>query len=412
MFDLDKWQEIWHTIRKNKLRTIITMLGVSWGIFMLVILLGAGKGFENGVNKQFDIAKNAVFVWSQRTSIEYKGLKPGRFIRFTNDDVHAIRNEIPEVGVVAPRNQLSGSFTVNRNTKSASFNVYGEYPDYTKVRPTIITDGRFVNDLDIKERRKVCVIGTRVKELLFKDDENPVGQYIKIKEISFKVVGVFKGISKGDDAQQDAETIFLPSTTLQYTFNQVNTVHFFALTPKEGVPAKVVENKVKNLLSKRHDVHPEDVKALGSANVEEEFQKIQGLFMIIGAFSWFVGILTIVAGVVGVSNIMLIVVKERTKEIGIRKALGATPFSIVSLILQEAIVITSLAGYVGLLAGIGVLELANQAGVEGDFFSNPEVDLSAALAATATLIVSGVLAGMIPAKRAANVKPVVALSEE
>lgn len=412
MFDIDKWQEILHTIRKNKLRTIITMLGVAWGIFMLVILLGAGKGFENGVNKQFDIAKNAVFVWSQRTSIEYKGLKPGRFIRFTNDDVFAIRNEIPEMGVVAPRNQLFGSFTVNRDTKSASFSVFGEYPDYTKVRPTIITDGRFINDLDIKDRRKVCVIGKRVQELLFKDGENPMGQYIKVKGVSFKVVGVFKGVAKGDDAQQEAETIFLPSTTLQYTFNQLNTVHFFALTPKDGVPAKIIETKVKNLLAKRHYVHPDDVKAFGSANVEEEFQRVQGLFFIIGAFSWFVGILTIVAGVVGVSNIMLIVVKERTKEIGIRKALGATPMSIISLILQESIVITSLAGYVGLIGGIGVLELVNSTGAEGPFFSNPEVDLQAAIAATVTLVVSGTLAGLIPAKRAASVRPVVALSEE
>jgi len=412
MFDIDKWQEIFTTIRKNKLRTFITMLGVAWGIFMLVILLGAGKGFENGVTKQFDIAKNAVFIWSQRTSIEYKGFKPGRYVRFTNDDVQAIRNEVPEIGVVAPRNELFGAFTVNRNTKSASFTVYGEYPDYTLVKPTIMTSGRFINDLDIRDKRKVCVIGARVREVLFQPDEEPIGEYIRIKGVSFKVVGIFKGKGKGDDAQEEAETIFLPSTTLQYTFNQINTVHYFALAPKEGIPASVIETKVKQVLAKRHYVHPDDLKAFGSANVEEEYQRVQGLFLIIGAFSWFVGLLTIVAGVVGVSNIMLIVVAERTKEIGVRKALGATPASIIGLILQETIFITALAGYIGLLAGVGLLELINSFGVEGDFFSNPEVDLNAALTATITLVVSGALAGLIPARRAAKVNPVIALSAE
>ena len=412
MFDIDKWQEIFITIRKNKLRTFITMLGVAWGIFMLVILLGAGRGFENGVTKQFDIAKNAVFIWSQRTSIEYKGFKPGRYVRFTNDDVQAIRNEVPEIGVVAPRNQLSGAFTVNRNTKSSAFTVYGEYPDYTRVRPTIITSGRFINDLDIRDRRKVCVIGTRVREVLFQPEEEPIGEYIRIKGVSFKVVGIFKGKGNGDDAQEEAETIFLPSTTLQYTFNQVNTIDYFALAPKDGVPASIIETKVKQVLAKRHYVHPDDLKAFGSANVEEEYQRVQGLFLIIGAFSWFVGLLTIVAGVVGVSNIMLIVVAERTKEIGIRKALGATPASIIGLILQETIFITALAGYIGLLAGVGLLELINSFGVEGDFFSNPEVDLNAAITATLTLVISGALAGLIPARRAAKVNPVIALSAE
>ncbi|MEM9982033.1 MAG: ABC transporter permease [Bacteroidota bacterium] len=412
MFDIDKWQEIFFTIRKNKLRTIITMLGVSWGIFMLVILLGAGKAFENGVQKQFDIAKNAVFVWSQRTSMEYKGFEPGRSVRFTNDDVGAIRRGIPEVDVIAPRNQLPGDFIVNRGINNASFTVNGEYPDYVRVRPTVIEAGRFINNIDIQERRKICIIGTRVQELLFEEDENSLGEYIKIKGVSFKVVGIFSGKSTGDEAREEAETIFIPSTTLQYTFNQVNRVNYFAFTPDDGIPARVIEEKVKILLAKRHYVHPDDIKAFGSANVEEEYQRVQGLFMIIGAFSWFVGILTIVAGVVGVSNIMLIVVKERTKEIGIRKALGATPSSIVALILQEAIFITSAAGYIGLLGGVLVLELINQAGIEGDFFSNPQVDVKVAIAATLTLIVAGTLAGLIPARRAARVNPVVALSDE
>lgn len=415
MFDIDRWQEIWGTIRRHKLRTALTAFGVFWGIFMLIVLFGAGKGLENGVVSQFDIAKNTVFVWSQRTSKEYAGLKPGRFIKFTNDDVAAIKGNIDEINVVAPRNVLEGGFTISYGTKNASFQVYGEYPDYTKVRPILITEGRFVNDNDISEQRKVAIIGTRVQEVLF-GDKNPMGEYIKIKGVNFKVVGLFKSRSKGEDAREDSETIFLPSTSMQYSFNMVNRVHFFALTPKDGIPAEVIETKVKKLLAQRHMVAPDDIRAIGSFNIEKEFQMIQGLFAGIRGFSWLVSVGTILAGVIGVGNIMLIVVKERTKEIGIRKALGATPWSVVSLIIQEAIVITSFAGYIGLLAGVGLVEGINYLlkvfDAESSFFANPEISLSVALSATLMLVVTGTLAGVIPAMKAAAVNPVEALRDE
>jgi len=418
MFDLDRWQEIYQTIKKHKLRTALTAFGVYWGIFMLVVLLGAGKGLENGVMKGFDIAKNTVFLWSQRTSVEYMGLPPGRYIRFTNDDVAAIRQNIPEIATLAPRNRLDGDFIVVKDEKSASFDVYGDYPDFIKVKAMDIDKGRFLNQIDIEDRRKVAVVGERVVDVLFGEEEdvNPIGEYIKIKGVYFKIVGTFKSRGSGEDRIEDAQTIFVPNTTMQQAFNQYNRVYWFAMTPKDGYPAELIENEVKELLAKRHKVSPEDLKAFGSANVEKEFQQIQGLFSGIRGFSWIVSIGTILAGVIGVGNIMLIVVKERTKEIGIRKALGATPWSIISLIIQESVVITAVAGYTGLFVGVALVEginiLLKTFEIEGDFFANPEVNFTVAMSATITLIITGTLAGLIPATKAARINPVEALRDE
>jgi putative ABC transport system permease protein len=416
MFDIDKWSEIWATIRKYKLRTALTAFGIFWGIFMLIILLGAGQGFENGVVGSFGIAKNTVFIWSQTTSLPYKGNKIGRRVQLTNDDVTAIREKIPEVKMLAPRSQVWGDFKVMRDNKSSSFTVYGDYPDFYHVKPTIITAGRFLNVIDIKEKRKVAVIGDRIKELLFRADEDPVGQYIKIKGVYFKIVGMFKGRGQGEEVKEDAQTIFIPITTLQQTFNQLNKVDYFASLPKDGIPASVIEKKIKELLAQRHNVDPKDERAFGSANVEMEFQKVQGMFTGISFFSWAVSIGTVLAGIIGVSNIMLIVVKERTKEIGTRKAIGATPWSIVSLILQESIVITGFAGLMGLSFGTALVELINfimqSNGLEGPFFKNPEVDLEVAFRAFVIMVIAGAFAGIIPATKASRINPVEALRAE
>ncbi|MCC9136860.1 ABC transporter permease [Pontibacter silvestris] len=416
MIDIDKWTEIYGTIKRHKLRTGLTAFGVFWGIFMLVLLLGAGKGLENGVMRDFDVAKNAVFVWTQRTSIPYMGLKAGRFVQLTSDDVAAIKANVPEVDIVAPSNQLNGDFTVIRGTKNSSFTVNGEAPEVLRVVPIKVPEGRFLNDKDVNERRKVAVIGPRVVELLFDKDEDPLGQYINIKGNYFLVVGTFSTSSSDEQGQQDAQVIYIPHTTLQQTFNQPNRVGSLGLIPKPGVPAKVVEDKVKTLLMKRHQVAPDDVKAFGSANVEEEFKDVQGLFTGIAGFSWLVSIGTIFAGIIGVGNIMLIVVKERTKELGIRKALGATPWSIITLIIQESIVITGFAGYVGLLAGTGMIAfidyMMTKLNVQAGFFGNPEINVSIAVTAVVVLVAAGTLAGLIPATKAARVNPVVALKDE
>lgn len=416
MIDFDRWQEIFQSIKKHKLRAMLTAFGVFWGIFMLVVLMGAGAGLENGTTSSFDIAKNAVFVWTQRTSIPYKGLQPGRFIVLKNDDIKAIQQQVPEVAIIAARNQLGGNFTIERGTHSASFMVSGDVPDFLEIKPLIITSGRFINPKDMEQKRKTVVIGKRVKEVLFPDGSDPIGQLINIKDIPFKVVGVFESAVRGEDGVEDVQTIHMPITTMQTAFNLGNNVAYFAMTPQKGIPANLIEEKVKKLLAQRHLVAPEDRRAFGSANVEEEYQQIQMVFTGIRGFSWLVAIGTIIAGVVGVGNIMMIIVRERTREIGIRKSVGATPWSIISMILQEALVLTSIAGYLGLIAGCaliaGIKFLLSNFGLESEFFANPEINFSTAFTAIVVLILAGIVAGLIPGIRAARVNPVIALRSE
>jgi putative ABC transport system permease protein len=305
---------------------------------------------------------------------------------------------------------------VIRGEKSVSFQVYGDYPDYVQIKPMIITDGRFINQHDIRDRRKIAVIGAQVKSRLYDPDENPIGTYIEIKGVSFKVVGTFDSPLASNDAIDDVQTIYLPNTTMQQAFNQSDNVGWFGFIPKIGVPAAAVEEKVKTLLSQRHKIHPDDRSALGSFNVEQEYQEVQGLFAGIKAVSWLVSIMTIIAGVVGVGNIMLIIVKERTKEFGVRKSVGAPPWSIINMIILESLVLTGLAGYLGLITGVGFVELINYALIEfeaqSDFFANPEIDFKVSITALLVLVVAGTLAGVVPAQKAASTNPVIALREE
>lgn len=416
MFDLDKWNEIFSTIKKHKTRTLLTCFGVFWGILMLTLMLGAGTGLENGVVQGFDVAKNAIFIWSRRTSIPHEGLQPGRYISFRNADVEAIRAQVPELDALAPRNSLGGDFTINYKQKASAFNVYGDYPDIFKIRPMTMLQGRFLNDYDIEKHRKIAVIGDQVQKQLFEEGEDPIGKFIRIKKVYFRVVGIFRAKGDSEDIIEESKTIYIPHTAMQRAFSQGDRVYWFGFAPKLGIPSKKVENKIKGILMKRHKVHPDDAKAIGSANVEEEFKQVQGLFGGIRILSWFVSIGTIFAGIIGVSNIMLIIVKERTKEIGIRKALGATPWSIVSLIIQESIVITAFAGYLGLLCGVGIISwvdyLLKETGSDGGMFANPQVDLTTVISAVIVLVITGALAGLIPATKAARVNPVKALKDE
>ncbi len=417
MFDLDKWQEIFNSIKKHKLRTSLTAIAVAWGIFMLVILLGSGNGLRNSVERNFGVAKNSVFVWcANATTIPYKGLPKGRYIQITNGDKDAIEENVKEIGVMAPRNFLGGTYEIVRGKRSASYRVYGDYPGYIHVMPMEITQGRFINDMDIEQKRKVVIIGPATVEALFEPDENVIGEYIRIMGVNFKVVGVFKSKQRGEGAFYRNQEIYIPNTTMQYAFNMTNRIGWFAFVPKDGENAEVVEQKVRALLAKRHNVSPDDHVVFGSENVEEEYMKVVNLFLGIKLFSWFVSIMTIIAGVVGVGNIMLIIVKERTREIGIRKSLGARPWSIISMIILEALVITSIAGYIGLLGGVVILEGLNYImetnNIEVQFFYKPEIDFQTALLAIGVLIFAGILAGWIPGRRAAKVNPVVALKDE
>lgn len=418
MFDYDKWQEIFGTIRKNKLRTFLTIFGIGWGIFMIVILLGAGKGLENGVTRDFGTwATNSGFIWGRRTTISHEGFKPGRFVRFNNQDTEYLRRRIKDLRYLAPRNQLGGwqgGFNVRRDNKTGQFNVYGDYPEYNLIQRMEVYRGRFINKLDINDERKVAVIGQNVADVLFpEDDDDPMGQYIQINKVNFMVVGIFKSIRTGEDADRDTQTIYIPFTTFQKAFKYGDRVGWYAYMAQEGVVVSDLESQILGILRERHDVHPKDEDAIGHFNLEEEYQEISGLFSGMNFFTWFVGISTLFAGIIGVSNIMLIIVKERTKEIGIRKSLGATPASIISLIIQESIFLTTVGGYFALVIGVLILEGIGSAMGEGDgFMGAPEIDITVALGALGILIVGGGLAGILPSSRAVSIKPIEAIRQE
>ncbi|MBS1582461.1 MAG: ABC transporter permease [Bacteroidetes bacterium] len=412
MFDRDRWSEIWMTLSRNKLRSFLTMFGVGWGIFMLVVMLGMGRGLSNGVLAGFEgWATNSCFMWTQTTSLPYAGFKRGRHFNFDNSDIAAIR-AVEGVDKVAPRLQLGGWRGANNVTygnKSGGFNVNGDMPEVLHFQAANIPEGRFLNEKDIRDERKVCVIGPKVVDMLF-GKEDPLGKYIRIQGVYFQVVGVHAPKASADHDEGQTSTIFIPFSTFQKAFNSMNLVHWFSISGKEGVQVADIEQKVKRLMAKRHKVDPEDPLAFGSWNMQEFYGQMNMLFVAIAGISWFVGTLTLIAGVIGISNIMLVIVKERTKEIGIRRSLGARPSVITGQIVLEALTLTFIAGYFGLLAGVGLLEGIRVAMSKSDgFFKNPEVDLPVAVVALSVLIVSGLIAGLIPARRALSIKPVDAL---
>jgi len=414
---LDRFNEIWEALSKNKLRTFLTAFGVFWGIFMLIIMLGSGNALRNGISQAFQgTATNSFFVWGNNTSKAFKGLPKNRYIRFTNDDITAIKKSIPEAEVVAPANQIGGyrgDANVVRGTKTAPFTVRGDYPEARAIQTVRLTRGRFINTNDLKEQRKICVIGERVRQVMFKKDENPIGQYLQLNGIYFQVVGSYTTDKGDEDAQEQMQTIYTPFTTFQNAFNFGDWVGWFSITSVKNVSASLVESKVRALLSARHHVHPEDPRAIGSFNLEKEYKKVMGLFTGIEILVWIVGIGTLLAGAIGVSNIMLIVVKERTREIGIRRAIGASPLSVMIQIVSEAVSLTIMAGYLGMVFGIFILEAVNSAIAGGEgMFVRPGVDIGIAIKALLILIFAGVFAGIIPAQRAIKIKPVDALRSE
>jgi len=418
--DIDKWREIFSTLSRHKLRTALTAFGVFWGIFMLTVLLGSGKGFENGVNEGFPRISNFIYIWGQgKTQIPYEGMPIGRNIPFTVEDVDAIAKNVASVGIIKGQNSVgvwggSAPFTVYKS-KNGAFSVQGGFENVEKIAAFKVIEGRSINALDEQQRRKVALIGKRVKDQLFPKDQSPLGADITINGISFQVVGVTESLQQGNQQQED-EKIYLPNDTLRYAFNQTGWVGSFMIIPKPGVHAKVTEEDVKKYLSQRKKVSPDDKGVFGSFNLQDEFDKVQGLFVGIKVFSWIVAIGTIFAGAVGVGNIMLIVVKERTREIGLRKALGATPRSIVAMIMQESLFITAIAGYSGLVVGALLLEsisrMLDASGGNVNFFSHPEMDFKTAIIALLVLIFSGVLASLMPAAKAAGVNPITALQDE
>ena len=410
MFDFDKWAEIFGTIRRHKLRTMLTAFSVWWGIFMLVILLGAGKGMQNSVEYNFrDDAINTIWMFPDETSIPYKGLPAGRRVRFDNNDFDSAK-KTEGVHLSSGRYNMWGEFFITRGDKSLSFSVRTVHPDHQLLENTIITNGRFINEKDIKEYRKVCIIGKLVKEGFFKADENPLGQYLKIKNLDYKIVGVFEDSSGAEEMRR----IFLPISTAQ-KIEGTDRVHSIIVEVGDATVAEseAIEERLLQAFATNHKFSPADKKAVYMFNGVKEYQQFRTIFSFIQSFIWFVGIGSIIAGVIGVSNIMLIVVKERTKEIGIRKAMGATPTSIVSMIVQESIFLTSIAGYFGMFCGLAIIfaiqQFMEQNNIKAEYFRNPEVNIGMILIALFILIISGAVAGLIPALQAVKVNPVEAM---
>jgi putative ABC transport system permease protein len=417
-FDRDNWYEIWAVLRSNKLRTALTAFGVAWGIFMLIVMLGFGSAMQAGTQRNMKgRATNLLFVWGQITTEGYSGMKPGRQIVFRTGDIDRLRR-LASVEWLAPRLQLGGwqsSYVVAYGTKTGAFNVWGDYPDFRHIVSFEYSAGRFIDQGDIADNRKVAVLGDKVVEELFPPGANPIGDHIKISGVYFQVVGVIKTLRTGRDGDRDAHSIFLPFTTLKTAFKQGDNVGFFAMTARAGTDGPELERQVREELSKAHTIAPTDHLAIGSFNAFVFFGKIQDVMFWLWAISWIVGGMTLLAGVIGVSNIMLIAVKERTKEFGVRKALGATPRSVVTMVLMENVVLTAIAGLIGIGFACGLLYQFDGlltdvvSGSPLAAFGPPQVGLGTILQALAVLVSSATLAGLIPATHAASIKPIEAL---
>jgi len=416
MLQKERWDEILEALNANRFRTIMTAFGVFWGIFILVILLALTNGLKNGVQADFgDFATNTIFMWTQSTSMPYQGFTKGRNFNFRQADVALLKEKFPELRFVSPRNQLGGfrgSNNVTRGDKTGAFNIYGDNPEYINQEPLDVLKGRFLSYSDIQDERKVAVVGTDVIKSLFDFGEEPIGSYIKINGINFMVIGVVKKTSSQGDNQEDANTIYIPFSTFGKAFNYGDIVGWMAITAIDEVPITQIKPQIMKEMRAAHKVHPDDERAIGHFDLAEQFQKITGLFSILSFVGYFVGALVLMSGVIGISNIMLIVVKERTKEIGIRRALGATPREIRGQVLQESMFLTLISGMAGISFAAGLIWIMNtllDAAGSVENFANPSVSVGVIFIALTILVISGLLAGMIPATRATQMKPVDAL---
>ncbi|NDV79013.1 ABC transporter permease [Dysgonomonas sp. 511] len=418
MFDLDNWQEIWATITRNKFRSVLTGLGVSWGIFMLIVLIGLGNSFEGGMLKNVSgFASNSCFFFTDRTGEAHKGYRKGRSWNMNNRDLTLIREKARSVELISPvLFGNSGDKNVVHGPKSGSYGTRGVYPAHFLIEQQHVLAGRLFNDLDIENFRKVCVIGKEVYETLFQPGEAPVGQYIRVNGIYFQVIGVILPKSQASIGGDVESTVFIPFSTMQRAFNQGDIIHFLACTIKNGYTGEMVEDEVKTIVKAAHDIAPNDDKAMRSFNIEKEFKIFSYLFIGLNFLVWFVGGGALLSGIIGISNIMLVTVKERTREIGVRRALGAKPTVILNQILNESLVLTVIAGLIGFFGGILLIEVISvamsQNAGEDTMLIPPFVSFWTAIKALIVLIVAGVLSGIMPALRALSVKAIDAIREE
>ena len=419
MFNRDRWQEILEVLTTNWFRTVLTAFGVFWGILILIILLSAGKGLENGIKADFgDIATNTMFMWTRSTTKAHMGLPIGRRFRFKVEDVKSISDNIPDLRFISPRNQLSGFGNDNnvvRGLNTGAYNVYGDYPEIINQDPMTITEGRFINQNDIQEKRKIAIIGAGVRNELYDKEEEIIGSYIKIQGVNFMVVGTYKKNSNDGDGEEAQKEIYVPFTSFSQAFNMGNNVGWMAITANDGASISGLKDDIVSLMKTRHKIHPDDTRAVGYFDLYEQYNRVESLFGAMSFIAYFVGILVLLSGIIGVSNIMLIVVKERTKEIGIRRALGEDPWSIKKQILMESIFLTIVSGMAGIIFGALFIYGVNallEANGPVDMFLNPSVSLGVVSIALIILVLSGLLAGFIPAQSAIKVKPIDALRTE
>ena len=411
LFDSDTWQEIYGSIRKNKVRTGITIIGVLWGIFLLVVLLGAARGLENSFNKAFgNFATNSVFVWTESTDIPFKGFQEGRRFNLNMNDIDVLKSEYSEeIKFLAPRNQTMN--LIVKDFKTGTFKVSGDFPILDQIQKKKLIYGRFLNENDISSTAKVTVISEDMYKQLFDKGVFPIGQYIKINSINYKVIGVYKPSNTIDF---DGDTAYVPFSTFKKVYNTANNIDWMMITANGVVNIEQLEKDILLTLKNLHKVHPEDERAFGSVNLGKEIGRFTGFLTGMQFLTWFVGIATLVAGVFAIGNILLITVKERTKEIGIRRALGATPKSIRQQIILESVFLTTVAGMLGIILGAIVLMIIDYkwgSGVDAALV-NPTVNIPIILIAFVTLIVLGTAIGLIPAHMATVVKPIEALREE
>jgi len=415
MFSIERWSEVFEAISKNKLRTFLTGLSVSIGILILVLLLGVGEGMSNGTEKMFSgDATNKVTFWSGVTGMEYKGLNAGRPIDFKNEDFDLINQLYSDDLEYSSSVVVNWSAPVVYKNESKNYRMEGALPDYQFIQNIEITQGRFINHKDQENSTKYVVIGRIVKEEIFKD-EDPLGKTLTCDGVNYKVVGVFS--NEGDD-REESKVIFPLSTTQQIFLRGNTNVRMISFTtPKEKnydialEKSNALVDRIEALLKERKMVAPMDTSAIGVSSSLANAKKFYDIGIYINGFFWFVGLASLMAGIIGVSNIMLIIVKERTKEIGIRKALGAKPWNIIGMILHESIFVTAIAGFMGLVLGLLLLEAVGEY-AQSDYIVNPEVSLDVAISTVIVLVVSGAIAGFFPARRGAKIKPIVALRDE
>lgn len=411
--DIDRWEEILITITRNKSRSLLTAFGIFWGIFMLVTLMGGSQGLHDILAANFEgFATNSGFTFNNRTSVAYQGFQEGRWWSMELKDIDRVRKTIPEIDVIAPTNSKWGITATFEKREITGCSMKGVYPEYEEIETPTLSMGRYINHIDIQQNRKVCIIGKQIYETLFPEGGNPCGKYVNVNGIFFQVIGVNNSAGNISVNGWSPETFIIPFTTMQKNYNMGNQIELLCYTAKKGYSIKNIQEKIEKVLKQAHLIHPDDKQAVMNVNAEALFSMVDNLFTGINILSWMVGLGTLIAGAIGVSNIMMVTVKERTTEIGIRRAIGARPRDIMNQILSESLVLTCIAGMVGICFGVFVLQIMEMGTATSDIPGHFQISFWGAIGACIILLILGMTAGLAPAYRAMAIKPIEAIRDE